>query len=159
MEPIVTRSSQMPAQNVAAPRVWSLILSWLAVLAGVCVLIASGYMFYGFAENDTGAEVLLSAFLLCFGAGALAYGPLFIIAKLIRRARLYPRRSQAFWVLALAVPWLCAGGVLLTFSNNMRYLGIAAVTLSVVFIVWALRHFRHCPPLSRPKTAPKVNKT
>jgi hypothetical protein len=151
MDPIITRPS-VPIDPDARPaHVGSFLLSWTAGLAGVAVLIASGYMFYGFAENDTGAAVLLSAFILCFGAGALAYGPLFIIAKLIGRARLYPRRSRALWVLALALPWLAAGAVLLTFSNNMRYVGGAAAGLSLLFILWALRHFRQNTSLSRPK--------
>jgi len=151
MDPIITRPSEISAPPASAPRVGSFLLSWTATIAGILGLIASGYMFYGFAENDTGAAVLLSAFLLCFGAGALAYGPLFIIAKLIRTGRVYPRKSQAFWVLALALPWALAGSVLLTFSNNMRYLGGAALLLSLAFSLWAVRHFRRCPPLSQPK--------
>lgn len=147
MDPIITRPVDRPPATGSAPaaaRLGSYILSWAAVLAGVIMIALSAYMFYRFAENDTGLWVLVSAFVLCFGAGALAYGPLFIIAKLIRSGRVKPRRSQGGWVLALALPWLFAGGVLMTFPNNMRYLGGAAFIISLIFIIWSWRHFSHC---------------
>lgn len=123
------------------PRVGSYLLSWLAVIAGIAVLIACGYMFYLFAENDLGVKLLASTFILCFGGGALAYGPLFIMAKLIRNGRKTPTKRQAIWVLALAFPWLLAGGVLMTYPNIMRYLGVCTVLLSGILCVWAIRHF------------------
>jgi len=147
MDPVITRPAEMPPALDNAPhavRVGSYILAWVAIFAGTALLGLSAYMFYRFAENDTGFWVLLSAFILCFGAGALAYGPLFIIAKIIRAARTAPRRAQGGWVLALALPWLLAGGVLVTFPNNMRYLGGAAIILSSLFIIWSVRHFSHC---------------
>ncbi len=134
----VTAAQLTPSES--APRVGTWLLSWTAVLAGVLAVGLSAYMFYRFAENDTGVIVLLSAFILCFGGGALAYGPLFIMARLMRRAWIYPQKSQALWVLALAGPWVIAGGIMLTFSNILRYAGIVAIGLSLVFCVWALRH-------------------
>lgn len=137
-------SSVRPAKTKAPkPRVGSFLLSWLAIIAGLAVLAGSGYMFYLFAENDWGVKVLLSAFALCFGAGSLAFGPLFIIARLIGQGRKNPAQKQAIWVLALSVPWLIAGGVLITYPNAMRYAGILALALSALFILWALRHFSH----------------
>lgn len=122
------------------PRVGSFLLSWLARFAGLMMLALSGYMFYRFAENDWGMKVLASAFALCFGAGSLAYGPLFIMGGLMARSRKTPTKRQAVWVLALSLPWLCAGGVLLTYSNMMRYAGIVAIGLSLLFTFWAFRH-------------------
>jgi len=147
MDPIITRPADVPPvadRPVRTVRLGSYLLAWVAILAGAALLGLSAYMFYRFAENDTGFWVLVSAFTLCFGAGALAYGPLFIIAKLIRTGRTSPRRAQGGWVLALALPWLFAGGVLATFPNNMRYFGGAAIILSGLIIVWSLRHFSHC---------------
>lgn len=130
-------------QKEPSARVGSFLLSWLAVIAGIAVLAGSGYMFYLFAENDFGVKVLLSAFALCFGAGSLAFGPLFIIARLIRNGRKMPTKRQAVWVLALSVPWLLAGGILVTYPNAMRFAGLLAVVLSALFILWAFRHLSH----------------
>ena len=82
-------------------------------------------------------------FILCFGVGALAYIPLFIIAKLIKAACVHPVNRQTFWVLALSVPWLIVGGILITYPNSMRYLGGVALGLSGLFILWALRNLTH----------------
>jgi len=124
-------------------RVGSFLLSWLAIFVGVACVIISGYMFYRFAENDVGFKVLLSAFALCFGVGALAYIPLFLIAKLIRAGRMRPAKGQVFWTLALSVPWLIAGAILITYPNAMRYFGGLAVGLSLLFIFWSVRHWAH----------------
>lgn len=161
MDNIITRieDDSKDVETAPMPDIIGGVLSWLAVFAGLCIFALSAYMFYRFAENDVGFWVLISSFLLCFGAGALAYGPLFIIAKLIGAGRRQPRRSQAFWVMALAFPWLVAGGVMITFSNDMRYLGGGALILSAGFILWSFHHFRHCPPLSQAKKASKMNKT
>ncbi|MEP6343864.1 MAG: hypothetical protein ABJ275_11175 [Maricaulaceae bacterium] len=126
----------------------SFILSWLARLAAVAVLIGSGYMFYRFAENDFGTKVLLWAFALCFGAGALAYGPLFIIAGLLKRSRKKPTKRQAVWVLALSLPWCVAGGILITYPNAMRYLGLASVGFSGLFALWSVFHWQRIRRLS-----------
>lgn len=135
-------SSARPAIDTKPnPQVGSFLLSWLAIMAGIAVLIACAYMFYLFAENDLGAKLLASSFVLCFGAGALAYGPLFIMAKLIRNARKAPTKRQAVWVLALALPWMLAGAVLITYPNIMRYLGLSAILLSALLSIWAVRHF------------------
>ena len=121
----------------------SFLLSWLALAAGWACVIGSGYMFYLFAENDFGVKVLLSAFALCFGVGALGFIPLFIIARLIKNSRKLLRKNQAYWGLALSVPWLITGAVMLSYPNNMRYAGLFAVILSILFIIWAFRHLRY----------------
>jgi len=137
-------SAVAPAKNTGPkPRVGSFLLSWLAIIAGLAVLAGSAYMFYLFAENDWGVKVLLSAFALCFGAGSLAFGPLFIIGRLIGQGRKNPLKRQAFWVLALSVPWMIAGGVLITYPNAMRYAGLLAVSLSALFALWSIRHLSH----------------
>ena len=120
----------------------SFLLSWVARLGAVAVLIGSGYMFYKFAENDLEVNVLLWAFAFCFGAGALAYGPLFIIAGLLKRSRKTPTKRQAVWVLALSLPWCVAGAILMTYPNVMRYLGASAVGFSGLFAVWSIVHWR-----------------
>ena len=121
-------------------RMGSYFLSWVARLAAVAALMGSAYMFYRFAENDFEVNVLLWAFALCFGAGALAYGPLFIIAGLLKRSRNTPTKRQAIWVLALSLPWTVAGVILLTYPNAMRYLGIAALGFSGLFGGWSVLH-------------------
>ena len=137
-------SAVAPAKDTRAkPRVGSFLLSWLAIIAGLAVLAGAAYMFYLFAENDFEAKVLLSAFALCFGAGSLAFGPLFIIGRLIGQGRKNPLKRQAFWVLALSVPWMIAGAILITYPNMMRYAGLLAVGLSALFTLWALRHLSH----------------
>ena len=140
MSPVNKTGARPTKDSGPKPRVGSFLLSWLAVITGAACVIASGYMFYRFAENDFGVAVLLSAFALCFGVGALAYGPLFIMARLISNGRKNPTKRQALWVLAFSIPWLIAGEILITYPNSMRYLGIFAIGLSVLFILWAIRH-------------------
>ena len=143
-EPIITPVGTPAARTTdgSHSRIGSFILSWLARVAAVAVLIGSAYMFYRFAENDFGAKVLLWAFALCFGAGALAYGPLFIIAGLLKRSRKTPTKRQAVWVLALSLPWVMAGGILITYPNFMRLLGVATMSFSSLFAVWSIQHWQ-----------------
>ena len=135
-------------------RMGSYLLSWVARLAAVTALIGSAYMFYRFAENDFEVKVLLWAFALCFGAGALAYGPLFIIAGLLKRSQNTPTKRQAVWVLALSLPWSIAGLILITYPNTMRYLGVAAIGFSGLFGVWSVLHWRRMGRLN-PKSGSK----
>ena len=150
-EPIISSAVAPTVGTTGTPNSHrgSFILSWLARLAAVTVLIGSAYTFYRFAENDFEVKVLLWAFALCFGLGALAYGPLFIIAGLLKRSRKTPTKRQAVWVLALSLPWLMAGGILITYPNVMRFLGIAAMGFSGLFTVWSILHWQRVHRLAR----------
>ncbi len=115
----------------------------LSIILAVVSLGISAFAFAGFAENDTGAVHLLSAFAICFGAGALAYIPLAIIAFYARRAIHKPLpRYRAVITLLLVLPWFVLSYNLLRYAPKMQvFAGISI--LSALFITfWALRYFK-----------------
>lgn len=117
-------------------------VSWLimalAILTGLATLAASLYFFIGFAENDNQPGVLLSAFLLCFGVGALGYVPMFWIANIARKVRRGgPSRSALVLTLALIIPWVVFAIVLLATGWPLAIFGAGLAGLSTLILTWA----------------------
>ncbi len=121
---------------------YSRLIFWLCLILAIVSVIASGWAFIGFAENDTGFMHLLSAFLLCFGIGALAYGPLGLTAYFAKKAIYKPMpRLRAIIVILLAWPWLPFAFILAKVSQYGLFAGILAAFTAILIILWAVRYF------------------
>ena len=116
------------------------------VLTAVTALIAFGicaYYFAGFAENDAGLGTLTSAFLLCFGAGALAYVPMFWISAIARQVRLKgPSKRAVLYILALMVPWLMLSLSLIATRIPLIFIGVGLTVFCLFILSWAWAVFR-----------------
>lgn len=136
----------MPPDHLfeAAPKLkrdlYSQLVFGLAVILGIAAILASAVAFAGFAENDTGIVHLLSAFLLCFGIGALAFGPLGLIAIYARKAVTKPMtRSRAWIVILLILPWFPLCYFLWPLGDIIRYLAVVTALSGLFFLAWAAR--------------------
>jgi len=110
----------------------------LTILTGLTALAASLYFFMGFAENDSQPGVLLSAFLLCFGVGALGYVPMFWIATIAHKVRRNgASRSALILTLALIIPWVILAIVLLATGWPLALFGAGLAALSTLILTWA----------------------
>ena len=109
----------------------------------VLSLIMSAVAFAGFAENDFNLPHLISAFLLCFGVGALAYGPLTLIFYYAKQAITAPMpKFRVFVVIALILPWFVLGFYLARLQDWVAAGGIVGIVTSLLIGVWALRYLR-----------------
>lgn len=115
----------------------------LAIFLGFTALIMSGLAFAGFAENDQNITHLISAFGLCFGTGALAYGPMALIALYARKAIHQPLpRFRAIVVLLLMLPWLILAWFVFKLDGNWPYIAVLGALTALFISAWAARYFR-----------------
>lgn len=115
----------------------------LSILAVLISFGLSCYFFYGFWETDQGFWTLLNSAALCFGVGAMAFGPSMIIAIAARRALGGKARAGSYiCVLLMALPWL-ALSLLLCFGSAMPFIyGIFPLIISLLWTIWALFRLR-----------------
>ena len=118
----------------------------VSALTAMAAFALSGYFFYGFTQTDTGFWTLASAFGLCFGVGALAYGPCAIVAVIARRsAHGRANRKAAALALFLSLPWVCVALVFIGWSALPLIYGGLALVLSTGLSIWALSRLRRLP--------------
>lgn len=121
----------------------SFVVMLVSALAGLAAFGLSIYFFLGFAENDVQFGALSSAFLLCFGVGALAYGPMFWITNIARRVRLKgPSKRDVLLVLALMIPWLILSMSLIATRFPLIIIGVVLTVLCMFILTWAWAVFR-----------------
>lgn len=112
----------------------------LAILVGLAAVILSGVAFAGFAENDQNPTHLMSAFGTSFGTGALAFGPMILVAIYARTAIYTPLpRYRALIVILLMLPWFVLAYFIFKIGDIWRLVAMTG-TLVVLFItIWAAR--------------------
>ena len=121
---------------------WSKSTRFLAIVAGILSLIYCGYLWAGFMENDTGILHLLSAFALCFGAGALAYGPLFVIAYWAHRsAQVGPKKSWTLLTIFLVLPWMIIGAMVMPIGGIWPLIGVGILLFCLFLLFWTALSF------------------
>lgn len=121
----------------------SFVVMLLAALAGVGALVICGFYFAGFAENDAQLGNLTSAFVLCFGIGALAYVPMFWISRIARQVRLKgPSRRAVLLILALIIPWLILSLSLVATRIPLVFIGIGLTVFCLFILSWAWAVYR-----------------
>lgn len=112
-----------------------------AVLAGLSALIAFGYsavFFTRFLENDAHLWGIVSAFLLCFGVGALAYIPAGIISRIALRAhKIGAGRKGLIWALILLLPWICLSLALVLISGLPKFYSLSILAIAALLTAWA----------------------
>jgi len=115
----------------------------LAIIIGLAALAMSAVAFAGFAENDQNFTHLLSAFGLCFGIGALAYGPMGLIALYARKAIHHPMpRFRSVIVLLLMLPWFFLAWLVFKLGENWRLIAVLGVLTALFISVWAVRFLK-----------------
>jgi len=116
---------------------------FLALLVGLSAVIMSAIAFAGFAENDQNITHLLSAFVMSFGIGALAYGPMGLIAFYARKAIHAPLpRLRAIVVVLLMLPWIGLGYFVFKIGGSWRYAAIIGVLTALFILFWAARFLK-----------------
>ena len=141
--PVVTPGHMESQPPVPHGDFYSKCVFWFSLFLAGSALIGSFIGFAGFFENDRNITHLISAFLLCFGLGSLAYIPLLLIAVYARQAILKPLpRDRAIVVLLLVLPWFFVSFYSFQLGGALRY-GATLAGLSCLFISgWALRYLR-----------------
>lgn len=121
----------------------SFMVMFLTALAGLAALGLCGFYFAGFAENDAQLGNLTSAFVLCFGIGALAYVPMFWISRIARHVRLKgPDRRAVLLTLALIIPWLILSLSLIATRIPLIFIGIGLTIFCLFILSWAWAVYR-----------------
>jgi len=139
----IAAPDHLASRNKHTGDFYSKTVYFLSIILAVIAILASAIGFAGFAENDQAIGHLVSAFLLCFGIGALAFGPLGIIAYFARRAIWKPMPSiRAVITLVFLLPWLPLGYYLIRLEGAMRIFGIIAVLATIFIGIWAIRYLR-----------------
>lgn len=120
-----------------------------AVAAGLTALLTFGlsaYFFYGFTQTDQGLWTLASAFGLCFGVGALAYGPCIYLARTARRSVKGRAIRKGFALaLLLMLPWVCVSLIFVGWSALPKIYGGLSLILSISFCAWAFKRMVATP--------------
>ncbi len=112
----------------------------LAILVGLAAFILSAIAFAGFAENDQNPTHLLSAFGTTFGTGALAFGPMILVAIYARKAIHKPMpRFRAMVVILLMVPWFVLGYFVFKIGDFGRLIALAGLLVTLFITIWAAR--------------------
>jgi len=115
----------------------------LSAALAVIAIIGSAIGFAGFAENDQNITHLMSAFLLSFGLGSLAFLPLLIIAFYAKNAIWTPLpRYRVFVVLLLILPWFCLCFYLFKLGGLLRMGAIISGLSGLFMALWALRFLK-----------------
>ena len=148
MEPIIPRHPPKKSKPVRAARQHGVMIGGagagftfaLALLTAIGTFCLSAYFLIGFAQTDTGLWTLLSAAALCFGVGALAYGPCGLIAFWARKARRGEGSKTHLWLaLILLLPWLGLSIIFIAFSALPTMYGAAALIITAVLLLWPIR--------------------
>ena len=112
-----------------------------AILAGLAAISALGYSLYYFTrflENDSQFWGTVSAFLLCFGVGALGFIPAAFISRIAWRAHKNgATRKGLLWAMVLLVPWLGLSLILVFISALPLLYSLLILAISALLTVWA----------------------
>lgn len=124
------------------------LIALLAALTALATFGLAAYFFYGFTQTDQGFWTLASAFALCFGVGALAYGPCSYVARIAWHA-VKGRAARKSYALALLLmlPWVCVSLIFIGFSALPKVYGALALILSASFCTWAFKRMRAAPKI------------
>ena len=115
-------------------------VAFAASLTALLTFGLSAYFFYGFTQTDQGFWTLVSAFGLCFGLGALAYGPCVYLARTARHSVKGQAMRKGFALaLLLMLPWVCVSLIFIFWSVLPKIYGSLALILSTSFCVWAFK--------------------
>jgi len=111
----------------------------LSSLIGVVSLGYSVLFFTRFLENDTHLWGITSAFILCFGVGALAYIPAGITALIAWRAHKSgtSKRGQ-LWALFLILPWFVLSFILVFVSDMPKIYSLLISASIALLMAWSL---------------------
>lgn len=115
----------------------------ISSLTAVGVFLLSCYFFYGFTETDRGVWTLLNSAVLCFGLGALAYGPMIVTAITAKRSlRGKVLRIEFVLIAALMLPWIIVAGIFLAGTALPLTYSLLMLSLSSACFLWALAGIR-----------------
>jgi len=112
----------------------------LAIIIGLAAFVLSAIAFAGFAENDQNPTHLLSALSLSFGIGALAFGPMIVVAFFARNAIHAPMPAfRALIVILLMLPWFVLCYFIFKIGDIWRLVAILAALTALFVSIWAAR--------------------
>lgn len=141
IRPVATEENQ-PLQTTGFHK-YTKFIRFLASLGAVLSLLASGWCFAGFAENDQGIWHLLFALAFCFGLGALAYGPLFYTARQAHISLQSVDKGQAIIAFIFFVPWLILSALLIRLGGQWIGIGVTLSVMALFILVWGILVWRH----------------
>ena len=107
-------------------------------------LAGSGILFSGYLGGGRSAIGVLQAFLLCFGTGAVIYGPAIVIFLFARSVRANgPSKAVGIFSVIIALPVWIYGGLTLIFYPTFWLWGGLALALGLYLTYWAVIVLRH----------------
>lgn len=132
-------SERPPRPALPRGRSADLIASGFAACGLILSLIAALWFFFGFAENDTRPEHLLSALVLTTLLFSFAVIPFGIVTELCRRAyRQGASKASYLWTLLLMLPWIGLSIVAMKHTPLPIWCGVLIGSLAVILTLWAL---------------------
>ena len=137
---IEPKTTTLPARGTLA----DLIACIIACFATLTTLAYSALFFSRFLENDTHIWGVLSAFLLCFGVGALGYIPAGLTGRIAWRAYKGGAKQRSLIVaIILIVPWIILSLALLFVSDMSKLYSLPIVITVSLLAAWALISLRN----------------
>lgn len=122
----------------------SLVLMCVMLAVILASLIGSGIIFKGYLGGGRSFIGLMQAFLLCFGSGALFYGPaaaIFVMARSVRANG--PVRKIGGLTALLAIPIWAYGGLSLMIYPEFWIWGLLALAIGLYLTFWAVIVLKH----------------
>lgn len=122
----------------------SLFVMILMLVVACAAFIGSGMVFSGYLGGGRSVIGVIQAFLLCFGAGALIYGPALAIFNMARSVRANgPKRGIGALTTLLALPVWAYGGLTLIIYPAFWIWGLAALCIGLYLTFWAVVVLKH----------------
>lgn len=120
-------------------KIWTHGLRVVSLILGISALGLCVWFFAGFAANDVYILHLLSAAFLCFGIGAPAYIPVFMIARTAHVAlQSPPKRRPRVIAVCLVLPWLPLSWYLFLLGGKWVFGAGVMVFYIIITIIWAI---------------------
>jgi hypothetical protein len=142
---IMLKNYMMTAPQHSTPMARSALTMMVVTLViAVFSMAASAWFFTGFLGGGRSVVGLFQAFLLCFGIGAIAYGPALAIFWMARHVRGNgPKRWVGGLTAALALPVWGYGIAALIFKLPYSVWAVVAILIGLYLTFWAIVVFRH----------------
>lgn len=135
VKPIFRPDAPSAPRGRQADRLAALLAGFGAALS----IVGAIWFFFGFAENDTRPEHLVSAFVLTTLLFAFAVIPFVILAKFARQAfRHGTTRTHLLWSLFLMIPWVILGSLAVSYTPLPSWCGFLITGLAGLLTIWAL---------------------
>lgn len=112
-------------------------------ITAVVILILCAYFFTGFLGGGRTGIGIAQAFLLCFGAGALAYLPLLCVFFMARHVHSFgAKRSIGIASILISLPMWGFGAAGLVIQHPFWLYGLPLMAIGLIILFWGVTVLR-----------------